>query len=138
MTWPDVEGAMKEYLSTHVASARGVWIGVPEGALDDGADTKMFPMITVQRVGGGQDPSEAEVDLALIQLTVIGRMRGAQGCWNCTAELRSVLAAIRGNTALRSDVVAYGAEVNSVVFAADADGRPRYAVTTLVTAASAV
>lgn len=136
MSWPDVEGAMKDYLATNVASAKGVYLGVPEGALDDSADTKMFPMITVQRVGGGQDPSEADVDLALIQLMVIGRKRGAQGCWDCTAETRSVLAAIRGNTTLRADVVAYGAEVSSVLYTPDVDGRPRYAITTEVVAAA--
>jgi len=134
MSWPDVEGAMKSYLATHVASAKGVYLGIPEGALDNDA---LFPMIVVQRVGGGQDPSEAEIDLALIQLMIVGKKRGSQSCWDCTAETRSVLAAIRGNTTLRSDVVAYGAEDNNVTYAPDVDGRARYAITTQVAAVAA-
>lgn len=134
MSWPDVEGAMKDYLATNVASAKGVYLGVPEGALNN---PSMFPMIVVQRVGGGQDPSEALIDRPLIQLMVIGKGRDNAGCWNCASETRDVLAAIRGNTTLRTDVVAYGAEVESVLYTPDVDGRPRYAITTQVVAIAA-
>jgi len=127
---------MKEYLATNVASAKGVYLGVPEGALDP-ANSKMFPMLVVQRVGGGQDPSEALIDLALVQITVIGKGRDSKGCYDVTADTRDALAAIRGNTALRSDVVAWGAEVNNVSYSPDVDGRPRYVILTQVTAAAA-
>jgi hypothetical protein len=133
MTWPDVEGAVKDYLVSEVASARGAYYAVPVGAL---GTPSMFPMLIVQRVGGGQDPSEAPVDLALMQITVIGRERDKEGCWNTTSETRDALAAIRGNTPIRSDVMAYGAEVESVVYSPDTDGRPRYVVTAMVTASA--
>jgi hypothetical protein len=111
-----------------------VYLGVPEGALDN---PSMFPMLVIQRVGGGQDPSEALLDRALMQVMVIGKGRDSKGCWDCASDTRDALVAIRGNTALRSNVVAWGAEVNNVTYAPDVDGRPRYAITALVTAAAA-
>lgn len=133
MTWPDVEGAMKDYLTAEVPSAKKVFFEVPAGAL--GTPT-MFPMLLVQRVGGGQDPSEAPIDLALLQITVIGVPHGKESCWITTSETRDALAAIRGNMLLRSDVMAYGAEVESVLYSPDTDGRPRYVVTASVTASA--
>lgn len=131
--WPDVEGALVDYLKTHVTS--NAFLGIPNGVWK--APDK-FPLITVQRVGGGQDPSEVPLDLALMQIDVWGRGRDKAGCWNVVATVRDVLATIRGHTLLRSDVVAYGAEVNNVVYAPDAaDGRPRYVITTQVVARAA-
>jgi Protein of unknown function (DUF3168) len=128
--WPDVEGALRTWLRddpTMLAVVnRRVFFGVPaQGAL--------FPLITISRVGGGENSSEAAIDEAAIQFSVWGQARA-----DCTAAmlaLRAALHKIRGRTALTGAVTAYGATINSVVWQPDpADARPRFIVTALVTA----
>lgn len=138
--WPDVEGAMKDYLKTQVTGAnQHVFLGVPNGVWEA---PNMFPLLTVQRVGGGQDAGEAPIDLALIQIDVWGKLptegAGKSQCWAVVGEVRDVLDAIRGATLIRSDVWAHGAIVNNISYAPDAaDGRPRYVITTQVVATAA-
>ncbi len=133
--WPDVEGGMLTYLKSKLTLPKGVYLGIPVGA---GKSPNMFPLVTIQRVGGGDDPSEAPIDRALMQFNVWGTSdRDKARCWNCVAELRGVLSEITGATSLDANVVAFGASVNNIVYAPDGvDGRPRYVVTALVTAAN--
>jgi hypothetical protein len=132
-TWPDVEGSIETYLKAHVPLVSNrVYFGIPVGA-DKAA--KLWPLITVTRIGGGQDSSEAPIDLALIQIDVWGSLRKKQETWAVVAQVRSVLEGVRGNTALDGTVTAFGAEVVSVAFLPDpASDRPRYVITTQVVA----
>jgi hypothetical protein len=110
-----------------------VFFGIPEGATD-----ATFPLVTVARVGGGQDPSEAPLDLALIDVSVWGRLRDKAGATEVLNAVRSRLEEIRGRTTLATGVDAFGAEVVGVVWLPDADNaRPRYSVTAEVTAMAA-
>jgi len=131
---PDVEGAVKDYLMAHssISSLGSGFFAIP--------DRPTFPLWVVTRVGGGDDPSEAVIDQALIQIDVWGptraEKRGGKAAATALAlAIRSVLRAIRGITALNASVTAYGAEVISVVTPPDPrSDRPRYALTVAVTA----
>lgn len=138
MSWPDVEGALRTWLREHAdiqaVVGRRVFFGVPK--------SPTWPLITVQRIGGGQDSSEAPVDLALVQLDVWGSIdpsgngRKAETTAAVNA-LRSVLGSVSNRTALTSAVDVFGIEVVSVVWAPDPeDDRPRYVVTAEVAAMS--
>jgi len=135
--WPDVEGGVRDWLRADTAItalvAGRVFFGIPEGATD-----ATFPLVTVARVGGGQDPSEAPLDLALIDVSVWGRLRDKAGATEVLNAVRSRLEEIRGRTTLATGVDAFGAEVVGVVWLPDADNaRPRYSVTAEVTAMAA-
>jgi hypothetical protein len=128
MNWPDVEGGMKAYL---MGKGLRAYLGVPAGA---DKNPSLWPLISITRVGGGQDSSEAPLDLALIQFDVWGSVGGRVACWGYTAQLRTALDAINGATLLQGQTVAYGADVMSVAFFPDpANDRPRYVVTAQVT-----
>lgn len=139
MSWPDVEGALRTWLRAdaglQAVVGNRVFFGVPKRATT-------WPLITVQRVGGGQDFSDAPVDLALVQLDVWGQHDASGNGMKSEAltvlnTLRSRLDSLKNRTALSDDVDAFGIEVLSVVWAPDPeDDRPRYVVTAEVSAIS--
>lgn len=133
---PDVEGGVRDYLRTAGVCSGRVYFGVPTG-------TPTYPLCTVQRVGGGDDPSEAPIDGALIQIDVWGRVDAAQHTDKAEARtaanaVRAALYAIRGKTALNASTIAYGAAVEADLWAPDPTDRARYSITALVTARAAV
>jgi len=137
--WPDLEGGMRTWLRADVALTalvgNRVFFGVPRGAVD-----ATFPLVTIQRVGGGQDSSEVPIDLALIQVDAWGTVADKGGkavAWAVVNALRSRLETMRDRTALATGIDAFGAEVVGVVWAPDsADDRPRYTLTVEVTGIS--
>lgn len=132
--WPDVEGALRTWLRTKTTLGVGqrVFFGAPDDAKE--AD---YPMITISRVGGGADGSDAPIDLPLIQFDVWAPLRRKDIALEAVNALRGVLSSVRSPTAVTANVVLYGAEVNTVVYLSDpADNRPRYSVTAQVTARS--
>lgn len=134
MTWPDVEGGIRDYLraNTAIAALVGtrVFFGIPA--------TVQYPLITVQRVGGGDDTSEAPIDQALIQIDVwaaVGNKASATAVLNA---VRDCLSGIRGRTTLKAGVTGFGAEVVSVIWAPEqGTDQPRYSVTAAVAAIAA-
>lgn len=136
--WPDIEGGLRDYLRAHgdVVAAVGtrIFFGVP--------DTPTFPLVTVQRVGGGDDLSEAPIDQALVQFDVWGELDANGHGKKADADtvrraVRQALHDIRGATALNASTVAYGATVTDDRWLPDPNNdRPRYSVTALVTARS--
>lgn len=141
---PDVEGGVRDYLRgfPDVAAIfdQRVFFGIPA--------KPVWPLLVVQRVGGTDDPSEAALDLALVQIDVWGRLysdddataKGGDKA-QCDAGRRAVRKAfrsIRGATALNATTVAYGAVVQSDPFRPDPDSdRPRYALTASIAARAA-
>ena len=140
--YPDVEGALRTWLRAQPAVtalvAQRVFFGVPEKATT-------FPIISIQRVGGTDDISDAYIDQAIIQIDCWGRLyadtdvskKGGDkaGCDVLRRTVRTALAGIRDATPLDSSVVALNALVLSDPYIPDpADGRPRYAITTQITA----
>lgn len=135
-TLPDVEGGVRDYLRTQNVCAGRVYFGVPTG-------TVTYPLCTVQRVGGGDDGSEAPIDGALIQIDVWGRVDAAGHTDKAEARtaanaVRAALYAIRGRTALNASCIAYGAAVEADLWAPDPTDRGRYSLTVLVTARAVV
>lgn len=132
--WPDVEGGLRDWLRTNpgvaaLVSTR-VWFGIP--------DDPTFPLVTVARVGGGDDESEAEIDQALIQVDCWGRDRNKAEATSVALAVRKALHDIRGATTLKTGVVAYGAVVVDDRFLPDQQtSQPRYALTVAVTARAA-
>lgn len=137
--WPDVEGGVRAYLRADTAVNALIgnrqFFAVPSNPT--------FPLLTVARVGGGQDAgTDAPVDLALVDITIWGELDSngygdKAGAWAVVNAVRSALEAISGRTTLTSGVIGHGAEVAGVVWAPDPDnGRPRYVVTAEVTATS--
>lgn len=137
VTFPDVEGGVRAFLraNTGVAALVGqrVFFGVP--------DSPTWPLVTVQRVGGGDDLSEAPIDLALVQLDCWGRLysdTNPDSTHGDKAQARAVANAVRAAVhEIRSDgtvyagCVLYGASVNSDLFVPDPDNdRPRYSLLT--------
>lgn len=138
MSYPDVEGAVKACLVAANVCGGRVFFGVPSPVTES-----TFPLATVQRVGGGDDPGEAPLDLALIQIDVWGRKDAAGHTDKAAARaeanaVRTALGEIRGATALSPTVTAYGAAVESDLWAPDPSDRGRYVITALVTARAAV
>jgi len=145
VTWPDTEGAMKTYLRAWVPldaelAGNGIYFGIPKDADEDD-----FALVTIKRVGGSDDTSEAPIDLALLQIDVWGKIDPASGnglkadCTRATGVLHDALSALRSRTLVTlpsaAVVALFGANVESVIWLPDADNdRPRYSVTTQVTA----
>lgn len=135
-TLPDVEGAVVALLRAFpaVASITGArtFFGIPKGATE-----ATFPLNVVQRVGGGDDPGEAPVDLALIQIDCWGRI-GASGNGlkaECTAQTNAVRSALRSITGSTDGSDVAGITVQSVIWLPDpSNDRPRYVVTAEATA----
>jgi hypothetical protein len=138
-TFPDVEGAIRQYLRddqtlVDLLNGRRIFFAVP--------DSPTWPLITVSRVGGGDLGDDSPLDVALISLDVWGDIdAGGRPRKIETTEvvntMRSALQRIRGRTAVTADVDLFGVNVVSTVYAPDPDnGRPHYAVTAEVTAIS--
>lgn len=129
---PDVEGGIRDYLRTAGVCAGRVYFGIPTDA------ATVYPLVTVARVGGGDDPSEAPLDQALVQVDVWGRKDPAGHTDKAEARaaanaVRTALRAIRGATALNADVTAFGAAIEADLWAPDPADRGRYSLTALVT-----
>lgn len=137
VTFPDTEGAVRAFLRASAAVSalvgQRVFFGVP--------DSPTWPLVTVQRVGGGDDLGEAPIDQALIQLDCWGRLYSDSDPTKKhgdKAQARAVANAVRAAVhEVRSDLttyagcVLYGASVNSDLFVPDPDNdRPRYSLLT--------
>lgn len=129
----DIEGAVRDHLraDTGVSAlvAQRVYFGVPS--------SPTWPLITVQRIGGGDDPGEAPIDLPLVQIDCWGAERNLTQARAVADAVRAWASAIRRATALNTEVVAYGVEVVGDVRSPDATDRPRYVLTTSVMARAA-
>lgn len=134
VTLPDVEGGIRDALRGDAgvsALVEGrVYFGVPNSVAT-------WPVVTVQRVGGGDDPGEAPIDLALVQIDCWGAERNKSQAWAVAAAVRSWAQSVRRATALNEEVTAYAVTVESVLWAPDGADRPRYSITALVMARSA-
>lgn len=138
-TWPDVEGGMRTWLraQTGVSALVGarVFFGIPK-------KNPTFPLVTVQRIGGGQDGSDAPLDLALLQIDCWGEIDASGNGVKSTATalvnaVRTALEAVGTDTQLTTGVTAHGVNVESVLWLPDPDNdRPRYSVTAEVAAIS--
>ncbi len=133
---PDVEGGMRTFLrnDTDVQAVLDQRVFFRP---DVGAE---FPLAAVYRVGGGEDPGEAPVDRAVIQIDVWGNLRNKAECFDAYQAVRKALSKPRSRTVLKTGVVAHGTiQVTDVRYLPDPeDNRPRYAITALVTATSTV
>lgn len=135
-TWADVEGLLRDHLraDTGVAAIVGarVFFGVPKRASES-----TFPLVVVSRVGGGQDASDASLDVALVQVDCWGSIANGNGLKaGCTALVNSVRAALDA-VGTDSTAVLKGANVETVLWLPAVDNdRPRYAVTAVVSAVS--
>lgn len=138
--WPDPEGLTRDALKADsgVSAIVGnrVFFGIPKRA---GEAT--YPMITVFRVGGGQDSSEVPLDDALVQVDCWGSF-DAQGNGlkaQCTALVNAVRSSLEAmGTVTRIAGVELGVNVESVLWLPDPDNaRPRYSITAEVAAIAA-
>jgi hypothetical protein len=130
--YPDVEGAMKDWLKLQPEIISEIASRVVLRAAADLA----FPHIVVGRIGGGDTASNVPVDVCLLQLDVWGEPRDRAGCTSAKLALRSALSRIQSRTLLRPGVYAHGvARVTEDRYLPDpSDNRPRYALTVEVTA----
>lgn len=136
---PDIEGALRTWMRTlpSVIAIVGqrVFFGVPKNAVD-----ATFPLVTVSRVGGGDAEGEAPVDQALVQVECWGSIDGSGNGRKAQATalvnaVRSEFRAVNGSTVLSGTTIAFGINVESVVWLPDPDSdRPRYVVTAEVIA----
>jgi hypothetical protein len=129
MTWPDIEGALRDYLradagvSTLVGNR--VFFGLPPRVA--------FPAVIIRRVGGGDDPSEAPIDRPLVAIDCWGKPKNKADAFALAAAVRDALTAIRRTT--QDSTVLYGANVIGAIFFPDPEtDQPRYALTVDVTA----
>lgn len=129
MTWPDIEGKVRTLLRadpgvTALVGSR-VFFGVPR-------EPSAWPVVTVQRVGGGPDGSQVPADDALIQVDIFGRVdpsgHGDKAqTWTVTAAIIGALEA--------QDRGSWACQVLSVLWLPDpTDDRPRYSLTVRVLA----
>lgn len=126
---------MRTYLRAKTPAANRVFFGIPKDA-NDGT----WPLIVVSRVGGGQDGSDAPVDVSLIQLDCWagfdasgnGRKADAQALVNSA---RAALESMGTDKPIVAGTQLHGANVESVLWLPDPDNdRPRYVLTAEVTA----
>lgn len=131
----DIEGAIRTALRADAGVtaivAQRVHFGVPKPAT--------WPLVTVQRVGGGDDPSEAPIDLPLVQIDCWGYQdengRGNKAQARALADaVRAWCRSIRTATDLDTITTVYGVNVDSDIWTPDATDRPRYSITCSVMA----
>lgn len=137
--FPDVEGGIRTYLraDSDVSAIVGsrVFFGVPKAATD-----AAFPLVTVSRIGGGTDDSDAPLDFALVQIDCWGTIDSSghgdkAAATTLVNAVRSALDRMNGPTTLAGGTVGFGVQEAGVIWAPDPDNdRPRYAVTAEVTA----
>jgi hypothetical protein len=128
---PDVELAVRDYLradsGVSALASNRVFYGVPKA----GAPATFA---TVQRIGGGDDPSEAPVDLSLVQIDCWAQTKAV--AQSLRDAVRTAFLELRPRT--QGSTVLYGAEVISDIWLPDPDSdRPRYSVTAQVTCRAA-
>ena len=135
MTYPDVEGALRTWLrgnaTVNALVGQRVFFGVPKQATE-----QSFPLLTVARVGGGGDASDASLDAATIQIDCWGSIDKVSGygkksvATELAAAVRTALDDLANSGLLAASVQCLGAEVVSSLWAPDPDDdRPRYSLT---------
>lgn len=145
-SYPDIEGGLRTFLradtgviaaTADVQGAASVWFGIPKGATED-----YFPLITIMRVGGGDDASDIPIDRALLQIDCWGSLHtngngNKASATTLVNAVRSALRAVRRRTELATGIYAFGFNVESSIWLPDPDNdRPRYVVTAEGTAIS--
>lgn len=130
-TYPNVEEALRTFLRANA----GLTALVGNRVFYDIPSDTAYPLIVISRIGGGDDESEACIDQAVMRFAVWGNHNARSATNAVVAALRSALRSIRGSTLIATGVRAYGATVDSVIFAPDPEtNRPRFIVTARVTA----
>ena len=132
--WPDIEGALRDYLRNDADLVplinRRVFFVAPKRAV--------FPMILVTRIGGGQASGEAPMDTALLQLDIIGKKADEAGggkgpVTQVALATQKALSKIRGRTVLVPGVTAFDARIASSFYSPfPGDDRPRQIITTVI------
>lgn len=133
--YPDVEGGFKDYLRSR--SRIQTLIGNRVFLEANNAVESDYPLIEIQRVGGGDDNSEAALDNAVLQVDLWGQLRNRAGLKPLYQAVRAEcrLITVAGAVELRPGMVAYGAVVNTAIYLPNpADDRPHYVLTVAVTA----
>lgn len=126
--FPDTESACRTFLRNNNVANQRVFFGVPK-------ENPIYPLVTVRRAGGGDDSSDAPLEIAVIQFSCWGRTKDEAS--QTVGQVRTALSSIRGEVTVGSTII-YGATVDIITWAPDpADDRPRYIVTTSVTARAA-
>lgn len=127
---PDVEGGVRDWLNSQsdlTGTYGKVWFSVDP--------RQEFPYATLQLISAVPETSDAPVFRIMVQIDVYDDIRQRARCFRMTGLIIGHLQSIRQATALNADVVAYGAEVQSVTYLPDpGDAKPRYSLTVLVTA----
>ena len=121
----DIEGGVRTALraDSGVSALVGqrVHFGIPTNPT--------FPLVTVRRVGGGDDPGEAPLDLPLVQIDCWGAERNKTQARAVADAVRAWARSIRRATDLDTEVTAYGVNVEADLFVPDPSDRPRYSLT---------
>lgn len=91
--WPDIEGALKDYLKADVdvlATAAGsrTYLALP--------DKPTFPCITIIRISGGETASEVPLEQALVQIDVRGRVQQLAETEAVRKAVRKALSKLQG------------------------------------------
>jgi hypothetical protein len=119
----DAEGAVRAWARANAAIAAaftgGIYFGPPEG-------TVMFPLVRLQRVGGGPVPGDTPLDDAAISFLVWGSSKAQAAA--AVMVLASEVQSMTCGTAMGSGAVGLGARVTlGPVWSPDPDtDRPRY------------
>lgn len=121
----DIEGAIR----THLRADAGVSALVGQRVHFGVPTSPTWPLVTIRRVGGGDDPGEAPVDLPLVQIDCWGAERNKSQARAVADAVRAWARSIRRATDLDTEVTAYGVTVESDLFAPDPTDRPRYSLT---------
>lgn len=130
-SWPDPEGAVRDWLRTRPSvqaiAAQRVFFGVPK--VDP-----VWPLVSVFRIGGGNALGDAPVDEPILQIDCWGELY-PNGNGN-KAQALALANAVRGeladldNDTLIATGVRAAIEAVEMTFAPDPDNdRPRYVLT---------
>lgn len=121
----DIEGGVR----THLRATAGITALVGQRVYFGVPDDPTYPLITVQRIGGGDDPGDAPLDLPLLQIDVWGAGRNKAQARAVADAVRVWARSIRRATDLDGTTTAYGVTVESDIWAPDPSDRPRYTIT---------
>lgn len=130
---PDVEDAIRTWLRgltevTALVDHRVWWSADPRSD---------FPYLVVSLVGSPPETSDAPIVHRTLQIDAIDTERQRTRCFAVIAAVESALLSIRQPVALSTDVVCYGAVVQSVLYLPDpGSAAPRYTMTVEVTVRS--